>query len=113
MTVITYDTLMLQNLQKALQANPDAHSFDEVLLFYNFISSAVFGFLSSGWLFKRHHDDAIKLLIGSLEGLDSLCGLIVGSLILWTQSKSVRLRPLGYVMTTQTVTPKSVNLENT
>lgn len=24
---------MLQNLQKALQANPDAHSFDEVLLF--------------------------------------------------------------------------------
>jgi hypothetical protein len=37
---------MLQNLQKDLQANPGAHSFDEVLLFFNFISSGVelFGF---------------------------------------------------------------------
>jgi hypothetical protein len=46
MTLLTYDALMLQNLQKDLQANPGAHSFDEVLLFFNFISSGVelFGF---------------------------------------------------------------------
>lgn len=38
---------MLQNLQKDLLANPDAHSFDEVFLLFNFISSGVdelFGF---------------------------------------------------------------------
>jgi hypothetical protein len=45
---------MLQNLQKDLQANPGAHSFDEVLLFFNFISSGVelFCFWFSGWLIK-------------------------------------------------------------
>jgi len=78
---------MLQNLQKDLQANPDAHSFDEVLLLFNFMSSGVFGFCNYQDGFKRHHDDAIKLLPGPLGGLNSLCGLIVSSLILRTRLK--------------------------
>ena len=41
------NALMLQKLQQDLQANPGSHPFDEVLFFFNFLSSGMELF----WLF--------------------------------------------------------------